>query len=137
MYACRGGTLASRARGGVLTWGGGGGEGGVDDSVAGGKEPRLLDFPVFDGVEVDGGLVGIHFVIPLRRRCVNILGDGINLVIKFSKLRGSLHSWCVAVSVFCFRDNQRGRHGESEEQGAGQGFEGRGHNGTERERNGV
>ena len=99
MFACRGGTLASRARGGVLTWGGGG-DGGADrEFVAVGNEGVQSVIPTFDGLEDDGLLVDIVGLLPLlllRRNQGNGVG---NLLIQLVELRVHLQRRCVFEKV--------------------------------------
>ena len=82
----------------VLTWGGGGGGGAEREFVAVGKETFKSVVRTFDGLEEDGGPLGIRFLLPLFLNCVNLLGEGINLSIQLSKLR--VHRSGRSVSCF-------------------------------------
>ena len=78
MFAYRGGTLASRARWGVLTWVGGGGEV-AEEVVAGGNEDTSVGVQDFDGLEDDALLSDIGGVIPLFLLLANLFGEFVNL----------------------------------------------------------
>ena len=95
----------------VLTWGGGGGGEAESDFVAVGKEGLLLVVRTFDGLEEDGGPLGIRFLLPLFLNCVNLLGEGINLSIQLSKLRvhrSGRSVSCFSMSAFCQQQRRNG-----------------------------
>ena len=73
MFACRGGTLASRARWGVLTWGGGGGEGDGEFAAVGneGVQSRLQTFEGLAYVS----LVSLGCVLQLGLLIDNLLAN--------------------------------------------------------------
>ena len=75
----------------VLTWGGGGGGEAESDFVAVGKEGLLLVVRTFDGLEEDGGPLGIRFLLPLFLSFANLLGEGVNLAIEFLQSLVDVH----------------------------------------------
>jgi hypothetical protein len=62
-----------------------GGDTGVDELVAGGSETFQSLVQHVDGLEDDGSVLGIR-LLPLGLLCVNLSGDGIDLLIQLAEL---------------------------------------------------
>ena len=99
MFAYRGGDTSVDGEMCVLTWGGGGDEG-VEEFVAGGKEGFQSGVQGFDGVEDDGLLRDISFGLSLGLLCENQESDGINLSLQVCELLVHLATW-VVVGATC------------------------------------